>query len=154
MGIHNCYANIISNIAVKDRIFYHIYLFNRRTCITTKGVKEPITLSCVCGIGEPYNVRCGVHAEKPRELGKEYEISFFHITDKHTSNSAMKAYVTAVSNDCAEIKTDAPLALFDNVEIDIGEKLFAKVVKIADGKAEIRFTSKPECFGEWLKKLN
>ena len=122
--------------------------------VMPKGVSEPITLSSVTAIGAPYNVRFTTETERARKLTGKHEISFSLIKEKHTSKEVLTARVEAVSSDGAKISTDALIKVFDNIEIDIGEKLFAKVIGTSDGTFELRFTSKPECFDEWLKKLN
>ncbi|MBR6051710.1 MAG: hypothetical protein IKP68_10990, partial [Clostridia bacterium] len=108
----------------------------------------------VTAIGAPYNVRFTTETERARKLTGKHEISFSLIKEKHTSKEVLTARVEAVSSDGAKISTDALIKVFDNIEIDIGEKLFAKVIGTSDGTFELRFTSKPECFDEWLKKLN
>ena len=120
--------------------------------VLPKGVNEPITLSHVIGVGEPYGVKCENVSERPNPLSTPVEIGFYSIKDKHTSASAEKGEIVALSRDGAIMKTQANVAVFDNIEIDIGEKLFAKIVSGANGEFEIRFTAKPESFNNWLKK--
>ena len=121
--------------------------------VMPKGVKEPLTLSSVVGIGAPYNVSCETATEAPKALKTPVTVTFSSIKDKHMSQRAETAIVVAVSHDGAIIKTDAELRTFDNIEIAVGSGLFAKVIaKCGDG-LEIRFTAKPECFDKWLKTL-
>ena len=121
--------------------------------VLPKGVNEPITLSLVSGVGAPYNVSYSFGKEKPRELKEPRRVEFYPVKDKHTSDSASEADITSVSHDGAIIKTDAEVKIFDNIEIDIGEKLFAKITGGSDGKYEIAFTAKPASFEKWLAEL-
>lgn len=121
--------------------------------VLPKGVNEPLTLSSVVGIGEPYNVSFTTSYNRPQAIKTPVEVSFFSIKDKHTSASANIGKIIAVSQDGAIMKSDAEIAVFDNIEIEIGEKLYAKVMTCSGGEIEIRFTAKPESFKSWLEKL-
>ena len=121
--------------------------------VMPKGVVKPLTLSSVTGIGAPYGVSFSTDHEKPIELETPVEVVFSGIKDKHTSASTEKGLFVAVSHDGAIMKTDAEIKVFDNIEIDIGDNLFAKVVSKSDGGAEIRFTAKPTCFDKWFAFL-
>lgn len=121
--------------------------------VMPKGVSEPLTLSSVVGIGKPYNLHYKIETALMRKLSGENRISFSLIREKHTSKEVLTARMAEISSDGARIRTDAEINVFDNIEIDIGEKLFAKVIGEAGGTFELRFTSKPECFDEWMKKL-
>ena len=122
--------------------------------VMPKGVSEPITLSCVCGVGAPYDVHYRMKVVPKRKLSSGYEVNFCRVKGKHTSNDVLTACITEISSAGALITSEAEIAVFDNIEIDIGEKLFAKVIETSDKGFEISFTSKPECFDEWLGKLS
>ena len=62
--------------------------------------------------------------------------------------------ITAVSASQVEVHTEGPLRLYDNLMIDSGFDLYAKVVRTDDGNTfTLAFTAKGEGFDEWLRKL-
>lgn len=120
--------------------------------VMPKGVKAPMLLSSITGVGEPYNVSCQSGAAEPEKLECPVSVSFFTMDGKHISNEAVCGTLTYLSRDGAVMETDAPIAVFDNLEIDIGGKLFCKVIMKNDLGYTLRFTAKPENFDAWLKE--
>ena len=120
--------------------------------VLPKGVNVPITLSHVIGVGEPYCVECENISVRPVALKTPVTVNFFPIKNKHTSSAAETGEITALSKDGAILKTGAEIAVYDNIEINIGEKLFAKIISGSNGEFEIRFTAKPDSFKSWLDK--
>lgn len=118
-----------------------------------KGVQEPIQLSHVTGIGEPYQVYCRQWEETPVALKTPVPVYFVIIHEKHCDRVQKTARITALSRTGAVLETDDLLEPFENLRIDIGEELFAKVISGDKNGWLLRFTSIPSGFDEWRKKL-
>ncbi|MCQ2462228.1 MAG: PAS domain-containing protein [Clostridia bacterium] len=109
--------------------------------VKPKGVDGHITLSVVSGIGAPYNISCRRKAEPLKVLDNPLEVAFFTIDGKHTSDSENTGLITAKSEKEAIIKTDFPLSVYDNISIETGGRVFAKVIEANEDSFKVRFTS-------------
>ena len=120
--------------------------------VMPKGVHKPITLSEVVGVGAPYSVSCGQATEPPVPLKTPVEVTFFPIREKHTEKQGETGSFVALSRDEAVLRTDAALAVYENLQIPIGESenLFCKVVAKSGADWLLRFTAKPASFDIWL----
>ncbi|MDO4740247.1 MAG: adenylate/guanylate cyclase domain-containing protein [Eubacteriales bacterium] len=118
--------------------------------IMPKGVKEPLTISWVTGIGAPYDLSCEVIEEQPEPLAKPIPVSFVAIEGKHCGDSEETGVFAALSRHGALLKTSCPLAPYDNIRLEAGGDLFAKVLDEADGGWLLRFTSVPTQYAAWL----
>ena len=121
--------------------------------VMPKGVNAPIILSHITGVGAPYNVYCSTTTAEMRKLKTRVSVPFFTVKDKHTAANSENGLITEISSDEAIMESGAELAVFDNIQLDIGGKLFAKVIGKKGDMHKLRFTAKPECFGEWMKTL-
>lgn len=93
-----------------------------------KGVKEPLVLAHVTGIGGEYGLSCRKQEEAPVPLETPKEVSFLIIRDKHCDLTPNIGYLTALSPTGAVMETDVQLTQFDNLQLDFGGKLFCKVI--------------------------
>ena len=109
--------------------------------VKPKGVEEPITLSRITGIGEPYCLSFSPAEEPPVLLEKPVKTVFYLLDGKHTSDIPNAGYITAVSTKEAILQTDVALNLYDNLSFGDIDKIFAKVVEICDGGYKMRYTS-------------
>lgn len=116
-----------------------------------KGVKEPLKLSLVTGIGAPYDVYCRQQEEERKSLVDPAEVSFVTIHEKHCDREKNTGRFTALCRTSGILETDAPLKSFENIQIDIGGKLFAKVLSEEAKGWLVRFTSTPPEFDTWFK---
>lgn len=115
-----------------------------------KGLETPVTITMVRGIGGAYNVHLD-RAEQPLlPLAAPVAVDFRLLDGKHVEGGALRGAVTAMSEERALLQTDAALAEFDNVCLDVCGGLYAKVTAIDRGAATLRFTAKPEGFDAWL----
>ena len=120
--------------------------------VMPKGVKAPIVLSRITGVGEPYCVSCPDGTVAPEKLASPVGISFFKIDGKHISAEAEIGSITHLSCDGAIVETNSEISVFDNLEIDIGQKLFCKVTQKNEASYTVVFTAKPENFDDWMKE--
>ena len=121
--------------------------------VSPKGVSGQIALDSVVGIGAPYNVRL---SETPHDelhnLAAPVPVSFMVLEDKLVENEKRTGTVLAVSEEEAAIRTEQPLARFQNLCLEIGGSLYAKVKETDGTVSRICFTGKPPCFEQWLEE--
>ena len=122
--------------------------------VSPKGVGGEIFLSDVVGIGAPYNLRLNLKDEELTALPTPTPVRFARVEGKHTEESWLAGSIAAVSEDEALLNTGESLSVLDNLLLDIGGSLYAKVTKIDRGSFRIRFTAKPPCFSEWMDRLS
>ena len=118
-----------------------------------KGVKAPLTLAQVTGIGGAYGVSCKQRMKMPEPLERPAPVFFVTIHEKHVDAELSAGCFTAMSHTGAVLETEAPLERFANLQIDAGGKLFAKVMDRAGDGWLLRFTSIPPEFDDWRKTL-
>lgn len=118
-----------------------------------KGVKAPLTLAQVTGIGGAYGVSCKQRMKMPEPLERPAPVFFVTIHEKHVDAEPSAGCFTAMSHTGAVLETEAPLERFANLQIDAGGKLFAKVMDRAGDGWLLRFTSIPPEFDDWRKTL-
>ena len=117
-----------------------------------KGAASPMKIFAVDGIGDihilhrDYVMKYVVH---------KCEVKFSVIAGKIVDGEKYSGHVVKISDDerYAEIETDAKLEAMQNILIDIGGSLYAKILSNDGGKITVCFTSKPENFSEWIKSL-
>ena len=118
--------------------------------ILPKGVQEPLTISCVTAVGEPYCVRCASAQTPPEPLRVPVPVFFRCIREKHTDASDTPGVLTALSRTGAVLQTELTLNVFDNLLLQVGGGLFAKVLRAEERGYLLRFTSLPPEFDGWL----
>lgn len=151
--------------AVYDRTRPHeaIAPFTREVCtaeleiaremtVFPKGVNGQLVLSQVTGIGAPYNVTVKVGDTKPQMLKRPIPVRFQLLEGKHGGTKFYYGGIVAVAHDGAVLDTDARLNIYDNVQIDAGGELFAKVTEKTESGALLRYTSLPAGYEAWLKR--
>jgi adenylate cyclase len=123
--------------------------------VLPKGVKEPITVYEVGGIGEDYNIYLPEKEDLELfELEKPLAVSCVPFSGKHIQNDVYTGDMVKLSDKGAEIRansnfkrmTDLKFILLDERGNNVTEELYAKVVKnISDslGLFVVRFTSVP-----------
>lgn len=114
--------------------------------VLPKGMDSPMILSHVVGIGE---LTC-VQKEKPlHTLQTPLRVPYFRIREKHVQAQPDTGHITALSETGALLQTPQPLERYENLQLDIGGKLFAKVISADGQEVKLRFTSLPESFAAW-----
>ncbi len=144
-------GDILISQATKEMIHSPLVI-DRELKVFPKGVDRPITVSCVRGMGEPYNLKENFRGEYCLiELAEAIKLSFRIVYDKHVGDSTETGVFIALSPAAGIFETDCELSLFDNVEIDIGAQLFGKISEKNKNRYTVIFTSKPVHFDAWLK---
>ena len=116
-----------------------------------KGVKGELVLSQVTGVGAPYNVSAKVKDTKPQTLKQPIPVRFHMLAGKHGGAKSFYGGIIAVAHDGAVLDTGAELNIFDNVQLEAGGKLFAKVMEQTEEGFLLRYTSIPAGYEAWLK---
>lgn len=117
--------------------------------IFPKGAKAPLTISHVTAIGAPYYVSCQGLGEPLEDLHALIPVSFSVIREKHVDAHASCGVFLALSHTGARLRTDAELSVFDNIQLNIGGDLYAKVLEADGMEYVLRFTSLPSEFSDW-----
>ena len=119
--------------------------------VKPKGVEHTITISRIRALGGEYGLKENFSDDFDfKTLEKPAPVRFLAISDKHVGSESERGAFTALCQTAGLFRTDAPLKVYDNVEIDIGAQLFGKVTEAKDGTYTIFFTMKPANFDEWL----
>ena len=144
-------GQVLINETTRNQISDSISIISEQK-VLPKGCDKETTLYNVNGI---VNYKFEKKTIPPHVINCPCEIKFSSITDKHVSDDFSIAYVTAISDDECVIETETELNKYDNLQFDIGDKLFGKVISLNDKKTSyvIRFTSKPSCFKGWKENL-
>lgn len=121
--------------------------------IFPKGVAAPLVISHVIGIGGDYRLCCPNRVDSPVELKKSCPVSFYLIHEKHSDLEPRKGRITAISKTGAVIETEEPLQPYMNLQIDIGGKLFCKVISVKERSCLLRITSAPQEYELWMRQL-
>ena len=144
-------GQILISPTVREAVPYTLTIANEMT-VAPKGVGRHITLSQVTGIGEPYNVSIKVKKDSLKDLPEPVPVSFSLIKDKHTQNDAHFGGLTAIGKECAVLKAETNLKIYDNIQINAGGHLFCKVRdEIEGGSFLVQFTSIPPEYKDWLQ---
>ena len=109
--------------------------------VMPKGVKNPIILSQITGIGGEYQLSYEQKEEELVYLEKPQEVTFSLVKDKHNDMKVNSGCITASSKSEAILVTDEELKPFDNLVIMIGSKRFCKVIRREKDGWLIRFTA-------------
>ena len=120
-----------------------------------KGAKEPMNALQVASVG---SVRLISRDEEISWIGLNpaADISF-HLLDerKYVDETTLAGQITALAPDGsrAVLRCDPQPAVPADIMIDIGGMLYAKVTGQDRGGSVLCFTSRPESFGAWFRKL-
>ena len=118
-----------------------------------KGVKEPITITCVRGIGKPYDIYIPKKTVEMVPLERPEPVIFYSLEGKQVDDRMRKGSLLSVSETGAVLETDEKISLYDNLRMEIGGDLYAKAVALDGSKATLVFTAKPLDFDKWLKRI-
>ena len=117
-----------------------------------KGVKEALVLSQVTGIGEPFNCSYAVEEDDFQALEEEKVVKFVLIQGKHVDTQTAIGRFVAVSESGAILQTDHPLKKHDNIRLEAGGDLFAKVMKAGPQGWVLRYTALSPDYKRWLEQ--
>lgn len=111
-----------------------------RMLVMPKGVKEPMEIYDLGGIGEPYNLYLPEKGEmKLTELPKGLLVRFSPLTGKHATMDGYGGTLIRLGGQCADIRskvvperlTDLRISLFDEGANEVSSDVYAKVIGLA-----------------------
>ena len=117
-----------------------------------KGVEGALVLSQVTGIGAPYNVSARLRHTAVKPLETVVPVRFHKLDGKHGGARSFYGGISAAARDSAVLETESELAVFDNIQLDAGGKLFGKVMEQLPGGWLIRYTAIPAGYEAWLRE--
>ncbi|AFY35343.1 CHASE2 domain-containing protein [Calothrix sp. PCC 7507] len=123
--------------------------------VEPKGIKEPITLYEIGGIGGGYNLFLPENQEVMVNLAPEIPVEYVILQGKHAVGMVISGELVSISENSAQLRTTEVLEVLSNLklklltqpELPVGEEyLYAKVMKqspIDEHHVLIRFTAIP-----------
>ena len=117
-----------------------------------KGVKAPLILSHITGIGGGYGVSCCQPEDAPTPLKTPVAVSLVVIHEKHVDAQPSTGMFTSLCRSGGVMQTQAPLERYMNLQLDIGGKRFAKVTGRLETGWLLHFTARAPEFEDWYIK--
>lgn len=122
--------------------------------VYTKGVKKPVTIYDVVGIGGEYNLFLKQQEEEFFPLAETIPIQYAILDGKHVSAVMLKGNLVKLSAKGAEVSSQSPVVALSNIKFNLltpntpdsaSEDIYAKVIekKTDNGNFRIHFTSLP-----------
>ena len=125
--------------------------------VSAKGVKDPVEASVVTGIGAPYEVylpRDEAAEDPPRPLPAPVRVRYRVLRGKIVDPAELEGKITALSAHGAIMERDSAesdrSAGAENIMLEVGDGLYARVARREGDCLILRFTAKPEDFLQWL----
>lgn len=123
---------------------------DREQVVFPKGVKAPLVLTSVMGIGGKYGLSCdNMERHELTRLDSPCKVEFFIIKGKHSDMESNRGILTALSEKEAIMETSAAIEEYDNLHLEIGGKLYCKVISREEKGWKLRFTAIPPEFDGW-----
>ena len=133
-------GQIIISAATKEQVRAELTVEDTFT-VKPKGVEQPIPLYRISGIGAPYHYYCTQQEDVPVPLETPLAVRFYLLDGKHTSDEEKTGSITARSEKEILLKTEEPLAVYDNICLKTQPQVFAKVIRTADSGYTLRITA-------------
>lgn len=136
----------------KAMIEEELLIINEQS-ILPKGAKEHIKIFEIEGVG---NINQTEHKKQAIQWSEQIfnaKIKFFELVGKNVSDKSYEGKIFKLSTDeqYALLQTENKLENFQNLMMDIGQNLYAKVIQKNDDGYIICFTAKPDYFNTWIK---
>lgn len=123
--------------------------------VEAKGIREPVKIHEITGIGAPYNLSLADVDHSIQPLQREIPVSFRRLSGKAIADESVDGSLIAAAEGVAQLATTAELEILSNLRMNIpgypgseDDQIFSKVTDIADRKNErnqyiIKLTSAP-----------
>ena len=121
--------------------------------VQPKGLENGVDLSEVTGIGAPYGICLEEAPAQPLCAVPPIPLRFSVLEGKHADSSVLNGTLLALTDAEALLESERELAPFDNLHIELGEGLYAKVTEAEGQRCRICFTAKPPEFDAWKCSL-
>ncbi|AET69199.1 family 3 adenylate cyclase [Desulfosporosinus orientis DSM 765] len=107
-----------------------------------KGIKEPIKIFSLSGLGDPYNLFLKQGGHEVIQLAEAVQVRVFLITDKHCSDKSFEGKISKVSRDGLEISGDVYLPAMTNLKLQILDPQGLTIIDEIYGKTKYEKKSK------------
>jgi class 3 adenylate cyclase len=111
--------------------------------VEAKGIKEPVKIFEVTGIGAPYNLSIESEHEEMLALEEELYVSFNTLSGKAVADEIIEGYIVETSGNSARLVTEGALDVLTNLRMTIpdflaaeNDQVFAKVTHKLAGDDE------------------
>ena len=121
--------------------------------VSPKGVQGDILIYSISGIGAPYSVYQEKESDELTVLPVPVSVGYYSLDGKHITGDRKKGSILAVSEKKAVMETVEETAVYENVKMEVGDGLYAKVTLKKDERITLEFTARPSCFDEWKSRL-
>ena len=128
-------------------------LIRRTFSVQPKGMENALPLTEVAGIGAPYGLYLEREEQEPLASVSPIPVRFSVLEGKHAGGEPVSGRLLALSGMEAVLEADCALAVYDNVLLELGEGLYAKVTALDGTRCRLCFTAKPPEFRFWLEQL-
>jgi len=131
--------------------------------VEAKGIKEPVRIHDIVGIGAPYNLALAVDEQQVQELSNQLPVLFNLLTGKAIADELVDGVLIAAAEGIAHLATVAELAMLTNLRMKIpgypgseDDQTFSKVTGILEAKNGknhyvITLTSTPFAVREYIR---
>ena len=119
-----------------------------------KGGKEPLKIYEIQGVGQ-LQINVANKEINWENTKQNEEVVFYPLEGKSVSGDKNKGAIRALSDDrrFGLLETGVKLSDKQNIMLDIGGDLYAKVINVSEGRYTICFTAKPDVFKAWEESV-
>jgi len=133
--------------------------------VEAKGIKEPVTIHEITGIGAPFNLQLESNEFSLRPLTQDLPVTFKLLSGKAVADERVTGMLTAAADGVANLSTVAEIELLTNLRMNIpgypgseDDQIFSKVTEVAgkqDGTNQyiIKLTSAPLDARKYIRSL-
>lgn len=133
--------------------------------VEAKGIKEPVTIHEITGIGAPYSLMLEDDKQTLLPLKQELPVSFNLLSGKAIADELVTGVLTDAAEGVAALTTNADMELMTNLRMTIpgyagseDDQVFSKVTEIVGGENGqrqyiIKLTSAPLDAREYIRSL-
>jgi adenylate cyclase len=129
--------------------------------VQPKGIKEPITIYDIGGIGSKFNLYLPKNDTEMISLSEEISLEYTIVSGKDAAGDGFTGVLVSISENAGMLRTSQNLEALTNIKINLLVKpeaigdLYAKVMKSTMDKGcyLIRFTATPPQASDLFKKL-
>ena len=133
--------------------------------VEAKGIKEPVTIHEITGIGAPYNLLLEDEEQQVQPLQRDIPLSFRCLSGKAIADESVSGVLVAAADGVAQLSTTAEIEIMTNLRMNIpgypgseDDQIFSKVTDIADRQNEqnqyiIKLTSAPLEARKYIRSL-
>ncbi len=145
-------GQILISSSTRDMIREELGIEDSRL-VSPKGVQGEIRIYNISGIGQPYSLHREIEADELTVLPAPVQVGFYTLEEKHVTGGLKQGRLLAVSEKKAVMETQEQVSVYENVKLEVGDGLYAKITMQKDGRIALAFTAKPDGFAEWKKEI-